>query len=577
MKKELLDFVLKYELSPFSKSKSSIKSDTESIYKTTDAKKIHTKTLDKISMDFVFKETSNIWNLFDFTTSFSEIKKRQDFFSTIKLSDNSFLKNLKPLRQSWNPEYDVIVVTEDEETFIELKNLNCPIQLIINENDIMGLEKYDLVQIVDCENYRRVLENLPQAVFIDDFSSVYLERYLEELSCWKENINYLRKENLSSEVKVIFEKLVPLVDLINVKVNQTLSIESVEEILEDINEEITNQIKKMTLEGEDLVKVLSGREMPSELKQVIEIALSKTQLPEYLFKEKIPLEIDYTELENEIKKRNANKFTNLAEEIKKHAEELKQVPELLKQLSGLLIVEDFCLGVSSLLTPDKKYPLSSENLILNNVENLFVDKAQPISFQLDNSAKCSILTGANSGGKTTLLENVLQKITLSQLGLPIYGDVQVPFFTDVYYFAKNKGATNKGAFENLLTQMSKIKPGNSTLILADEIEAVTEPGVAGKVIAATADYFIKQNCFLIIATHLGYEIQDSLPEYSRIDGIEAKGVDENFNLIVDHNPVMGRLAHSTPELIVEKMANTLEDDYFKYLNDFLNKGKCISY
>ena len=273
MKKELLDFVLKYELSPFSKSKSSVKSDTESIYKTTDAKKIHTKTLDKISRDFVFKETSNIWNLFEFTTSFSEIKKRQDFFSTIKQGDNSFLKNLKPLRQSWNPEYDIVVVTEDEGTFVELKNLNCPIQLIINENDIMGLDKYDLVQVVDCDNYRRVLESLPQAVFIDDFSSVYLERYLEELSCWKENINYLRKENLSPEVKSIFEKLVPLVDLINVKVNQTLSIESVESILEDINEEITNQIKKMTLEGEALVKVLSGKKMPSELKQVIDIAL----------------------------------------------------------------------------------------------------------------------------------------------------------------------------------------------------------------------------------------------------------------------------------------------------------------
>lgn len=577
MKKELLDFVLKYELSPFSQNKTSIKLDSENIYRTTDAKKVHSKVLEKISRNFVFKETSNIWNFFDFTTSFSEIKKRQDFFKDLKSKDNSFLKNLKGLRQSWNPNYDVVVVTENEETFLQLKKLSCPIQLIINENDIIGLERYDLVQIIDCENFGRVLENLPQAVFIEDITNVYLERYLEELSCWKENIDVLKKSNFSEEISKILEKLIPLISLIEVKVSQNLTIEAVEGFLEDANEEITSKIKEMTLEGEDLVKVLSGIEMPENLKLIINQTISKTELPEYLFKQKIPLEIDYKELEDEIKKRNANQFTSLAEEIKRHAEELKQVPELLEKLMGLLILEDFCIGIKIVFKENQNYPLSSETLILEDIDNLFIENSQPVSFQLDKSIRCSILTGANSGGKTTLLENIIQKISFFQLGLPTHGRVQMPFFTDIYYFAKNKGAANKGAFENLLTQMSKIRPGESTLILADEIEAVTEPGVAGKVIAATAEFFIKQNCFLVIATHLGYEIQASLPENTRIDGIEAKGLDENFNLIVDHNPVLGRLAHSTPELIVEKMANTLDDEYFKYLNEFLNKGKSINY
>ena len=137
---------------------------------------------------------------------------------------------------------------------------------------------------------------------------------------------------------------------------------------------------------------------------------------------------------------------------------------------------------------------------------------------------------------------------------------------------KTKGSASKGAFETLLSQMSKIKPGEHSLILADEIEAVTEPGVAGKIISATADYFIRKNCFMVLATHLGYEIQKSLPEGARIDGIEAKGLDENFNLIVDHNPVLGRLAHSTPELIVERMANSDGSDYFLHLHKSLKKN-----
>ena len=78
---------------------------------------------------------------------------------------------------------------------------------------------------------------------------------------------------------------------------------------------------------------------------------------------------------------------------------------------------------------------------------------------------------------------------------------------------------------------------------------------------------------MIIATHLGYEIKDILPSRSRIDGIEAKGLNENNELIVDHNPVLGRLANSTPELIVEKMANSGKHDYFKWLHEKLKNKK----
>ena len=134
---------------------------------------------------------------------------------------------------------------------------------------------------------------------------------------------------------------------------------------------------------------------------------------------------------------------------------------------------------------------------------------------------------------------------------------------------------NKGAFENLLEQMSNIIPGNKTLILADEIEAVTEPGVAGKIIAATADFYIKKSCFLVIATHLGQEIQKVLPQFARIDGIESKGLNEKMELIIDHNPVIGRIAHSTPELIVEKLAYSREEDYFKYIHEWLKNNKEI--
>ena len=285
----------------------------------------------------------------------------------------------------------------------------------------------------------------------------------------------------------------------------------------------------------------------------------------------IPMTIDEKELENYLRLQSTNEHTNNAELIKKNAMKLKLIPERLEKLSDLLLVFDFYSGIYKFVKDFNEFPEISQDLDIKESKNIFLDNAQPISFNLNQEFQCSILTGANSGGKTTLIEHIIQLISLFQLGLKVSGKVKLPVFSEIYYFAKNKGSMSKGAFETLLTQMSTIKPGNKTLILADEIESVTEPGVAGNVICATAEYFLNKNCFLVIATHLGQEIQKSLPQKARIDGIEAKGLDENFELIVDHNPVLGRLAHSTPELIVEKMANSQKHDYFLFINDKLKK------
>ena len=566
MKEELMKFVLKNGLSPFSFSKTSI-GNNNSIYKTRDAKAIHTKVLSKISSKFVFSETSNLWNCFGFTDDVSEINRRQEFFRGLMLKDSGFLKEIEKPRSKWNPKYDVVVVTEDESSFVSLNKLNCGVQLLVSENDVMELERYDIVQVVDCDDFHILLERLPQSVFVNSIDDVYLERYLEELSGWRENFAILNKSDVSSEMKSLLGELEPMFNLLENKEGKIITESEVEKILEEINETVGVKIKEMTISGEGLMKMLNEGKMPTEILEIVRGAIENSGISEHIFNLQIPVTIDYKELEEQIKRQSTFEFTNLAEKIKQNAEHLKRIPKVLEKLSALLLIEDFCNGISKWFKDEMIYPIYSENLHLGDASNMFLSDAQPVSFQLDKFSRCSILTGANSGGKTTLLEHILQNISLFQLGLPVDGEVHLPMFSDVYYFAKSKGSTSKGAFETLLTQMSKVKPGDKTLILADEIEAVTEPGVAGKMISATADFFIKKNCFIILATHLGAEIQKNLPEGARVDGIEAKGLDENFDLIVDHNPVLGRLAHSTPELIIEKMANIYSEEYFKHLHE----------
>lgn len=573
MEKEMLDFIIENGLNPFNKSKTSINVyEGIELFKTKDARAVHTKVLNKISSRFNFAESSNVFDLFPMTDKIEEINKRQSFFSKIKKNLNSdYLAKLRVPKSCWKPKYSVIVVTEDEKTFSQLKAINCPSLFLLTEYDVQSLENYEVVQVLNCDNFSRALENLPQAVFLDSIDDVYLERYLELISGWKDNLKILGDESKNESILKAVDEIRPLIDLTGGSESKALTKEGVESSLNDINREISEKIKQMTLSGEALLAMLSKNEYPPEIKEKMIESIRKTGIPSQIFTKNIPVAIDDEELERLIKVQSYKENAQSSQSVLKYASQIKKIPEKLQKLSALLIVEDFLSGISNFISEEDKHPEHSDGLQMANSKNIFLEGAQPISFRLDWNNRCSILTGANSGGKTTLLEHIVQIVSLFQLGLATNGAIKIPLFTEVYYFAKTKGSVNKGAFETLLTQMSKIKPGKQTLILADEIEAVTEPGVAGKIICATADYFIKKGCFLVIATHLGQEIAKVLPQYARVDGIEAKGLDEEFNLVVDHNPVLGRLANSTPELIVEKMAKTNNEEYFSYLYDSLKK------
>ena len=569
-----MEFVLGNGLSPFSSGKSSIRAEKSGIYKTKDARKIHREVLKRLSARFVFGESSNLWNCFGLGVDMNIIKRRQAFFSGLSVGACGFLKELEKPRASWKPRYDVVVVTEDEVSFVKLNELGCGVVLISNQNDVAELERYDVVQCVDCEDFRGMLERLPQSVFLDSVEDAYLERFLEELSGWRENFAILNGANVSKEIRECLDLLIESFALLENKEGKIITEGEVEVALEDINEEIGKEIKEMTISGKGLMKMLGEGKMPEGILDIVRSAIERSGIGEHVFNLGIPVTIDYKELESQIKIQSANEFSDLAEKIKRNASKLKGIPSILKRLKAEILVEDFCSGVMGYVAEDMIFPEVSGDLFLGDGLNLFLVKPQPVSFILNNEAKCSILTGANSGGKTTLLEHVLQNISLFGMGLPVRGEFRSPIFDEVYYFAKTKGSTSKGAFETLLMQMAGIirdDTDKKILILADEIEAVTEPGVAGKIIGATAEYFVKKGCFVILATHLGAEIAKSLPENARVDGIEASGLDEDFNLIVNHNPVLGKLASSTPELIVERMARSNGSEYFEFLFSEIKK------
>jgi DNA mismatch repair protein MutS2 len=567
MQKEIIEFIKENNLNPFNKNKTQIRTNSDSIFKTKDAKSIYNKTLQTLSINFRFSETSNIWHFFELPCQIEEIKRRQEFFKYNLISNKSdFLSKLNSPKPSWKPSYGIIVVTENEEILTELKNQNIPVQYLISQYDVELLEDYDLVQVIDCENFTHMLEKLPQTIFLDSIDDIYLERFIIQLSAYKELILSLQENPTNDKIKEITDKLVPLLFFLENKKTKIITKEETELELEKINESVFKRMKEMTIKGEELMSMLSKKEFPKEVKEIIKQEIEISNLSENILNIELPLNLDEKALEQLIKNQSANEFSTIAENVKKYSKALKEIPLILQELDANLLLFDFLSGLTVYTSSTNQFPQFANMLLFEDSKSIFIDKAQPVSFLLNEQTKCSMLTGANSGGKTTLLEHIQQLLVISQLGLPTSGSVTLPLFSEIYYFAKNKGSANKGAFETLLTQMSEIKPKNNTIILADEIEAVTEPGIAGKIISATADFFIRQRCYLVIATHLGLEIKDSLPLGARIDGIEAKGLDANNELVVNHNPVLGRLAHSTPELIIEKLFRmNSSDEYIKHV------------
>jgi len=576
MQKELISFIEEHELSPFHASKTPVSISGETIFKTKDAKAIHQKVLSTLASHFYFSDTKNLFSFFAFTSTISEIQRRQEFFhSALSIaSPRPFLSELETPKSSWRPPYDIIVVTEDENTFTQLKDLDIPVKFINTQYDVQELESYDLVQCLDCDQFQMLLEQLPQSVFLSSIDEAYLERYVELLSGWKNILQTLQSHSLPELVDNLVKNIMPLISLLQASTEISLTRDQLDNSLETMNEVVTKELEKLTITGTSLIELLSKQKLPIEFEKIVEQVITSSGLPEHLFSTTIPVSLDAAEVEKFLKQQSTNQYLGVAERIKKHALALQGLPQQLHELECQLLLLDFLSGISEFLFSENfNFPKLSDRFVLSQMKNIFLENPQEISFSLDPSARCSILTGANSGGKTTLLEHILQIISLFQLGLPTFGSVELPLFSEVYYFAKNKGSLNKGAFETLLTQMATITPGKQTLILADEIESVTEPGVAGVIVCATAEYFLQRGCFLVIATHLGKDIQQRLPLYARIDGIEAKGLNDKYELIVDHNPVLGRLAHSTPELIVERMANAHKDEYFIHLHEFLKKGQ----
>ncbi|WP_336358158.1 MutS-related protein [Haloarcula sp. CGMCC 1.6347] len=209
----------------------------------------------------------------------------------------------------------------------------------------------------------------------------------------------------------------------------------------------------------------------------------------------------------------------------------------------------------------------ARNLTIADVESV-----QPVTYAIGDHTldldranqppsgdRVAVLTGANSGGKTTLLETLCQVQLLAQMGLPVPAETAEVGIVDTVVFHRRHASFNAGVLESTLRSVvPPLTESDRTLMLVDEFEAITEPGSAADLLHGLVTLTVDRDALGVFVTHLADDLEP-LPTEARVDGIFAEGLNQDLDLQVDYQPRFGTVGKSTPEFIVSRLVANATD------------------
>ena len=352
-----------------------------------------------------------------------------------------------------------------------------------------------------------------------------------------------------------------------------------------IHDEVDQSMQnvKLDLSGSDMLEALADaaslqRKLAQQTSDAIEQAIESAtdeiasllsevgvRCPRTIFKSEWPTKVDRktldaidSQLEELWKTTQSDRLISLARRLAPLKSQCEKALRKLVELDQWLTIGRWAKSVDAIMPEICEHGISiksGRHLLIDGIPDP-VDYGLGMCAGKDDSQSIALLTGANSGGKTTMLELLAHCTILTHMGLPVRARcTKVGRIESLHVLAKAGGTQSAGALEQTLLQLAQVvSNNNSKLILADELEAITEPGAGARIIAGMLEAAESHEgtCMLLV-THLAPAIIEAAGRELRTDGIEARGLDENLELIVDRTPRRNHLARSTPELIVRRL------------------------
>ena len=492
------------------------------------------------------------------------------------------LKEVEEVKAEYDPSKVILVETDEDNSYLTDLGLNqyYPI-LTASDSPLLQEElmNYDLVFYVYSQGVLD-FEGMPNLIMINIEENDYEivpEKIIDFFIQNKDLFSRVHEIQKIRNKESILGEIIPIIDELNIIDKREVNIEElVYSLKDDMDEELEKSIKDVDLEGDEILNLLNNN-FPPKISKIFDEIISKrkeiireeTGLSFDPFLRTYPITIDEDEIKRVNLEQSSRKENDIFDIRKNAAIELNSIKEkAIAEVNDTIRFDyEFSLG-SFAYEYDLCRPEFSDEIKLNGALHLELalkkdkEHVQKVDYQLTKTENIALLTGANSGGKTTLLETLTQISIMAQMGLPVSADkAEIKLFDEIYHFSK-KRSLDAGAFESFLNVFIPIVTTNSEkLVLLDELEGITELDAAVKIISTFIDMIKESNSYGIIVTHMARELMN----YTniRVDGIEAKGLDENYNLIVDRTPKMNFLAKSTPELILKRIYEKSEDENLK--------------
>lgn len=150
------------------------------------------------------------------------------------------------------------------------------------------------------------------------------------------------------------------------------------------------------------------------------------------------------------------------------------------------------------------------DLILHSARHpLLTGEVVPISTALTSEARCVLITGPNTGGKTVALKTVGLLCLMAQAGLPVPAETgtRIPVFSDIYADIGDEQSIEQSlsTFSAHMTNIIRIveSAGPSTLVLLDELGAGTDPGEGAALARSLLQEFLELDTMVVATTHHG--------------------------------------------------------------------------
>jgi dsDNA-specific endonuclease/ATPase MutS2 len=262
-------------------------------------------------------------------------------------------------------------------------------------------------------------------------------------------------------------------------------------------------------------------------------------------------------LRTDVEEREEEVTEELRGRVERNREEVDDATEAVREVAFLLSLARFA-DSHDLSRPE----YVDEGVSVRGARNLALESrgevVQPVDYAVGRGdgiaeGEVAVLTGANSGGKTTLLETMCEVVLLAQMGVPVAAEeARVSVFDDVV-FHRRHSSFNAGVLESTLRSVvPPLTDEGDALMLVDEFEAITEPGSAADLLHGLVTLTVERDAVGVFVTHLADDLEP-LPETARVDGIFAEGLDDDLELDVDYQPRFGTVGRSTPEFIVSRL------------------------